>query len=64
MDRFCELCFMMVYVVLSCLFLVALWSPARRADLLAIMFVVFYLFPKCVLVNIRIKGEVCTLRLI
>ena len=36
----------------------------EMADLLAVMFVVFCLFPKCVLVHIRIKGEVCTLRLI
>ena len=56
MDRSCKLCFMLVCVVLSCLFLVALWSPAgKRADLLA---VVFWNFPKCVLVQIRIKGEV------
>ena len=30
MDRFCKLCFMLVYVVLSCLFVVALWSPAGK----------------------------------
>ena len=27
---FCQLCFMLVCVVLSCLFLVALWSPAGK----------------------------------
>ena len=30
MDRFCKLCYMLVCVVLSCLFLVALWSPAGK----------------------------------
>ena len=30
----------------------------ERADLLAVMFVVFCHFPKCVLVHVRIKGEV------
>ena len=77
---------MFVYVMLSCLFLVALWSPAgkgltswrhvgvccavvfvpcslvvtcwERAALLAVMFVVFCHFLKCILVHIRIKGEV------
>ena len=30
MDRFCKLCFMLVCVVMSCLFFVALWSPAGK----------------------------------
>ena len=30
MDRFCWLCFMLVCVVLSYMFLVALWSPAGK----------------------------------
>ena len=30
MDRFCLLCSILVCVVLSCLFLVALWSPAAK----------------------------------
>ena len=30
MDRFCKLCFMLVFVVMSCLFFVALWSPAGK----------------------------------
>ena len=30
MDRFCWLCFMLVCVVPSCLFLVALWPPAGK----------------------------------
>ena len=30
MDRFCKLCFVLVCAVLSCLFLVALWSPAGK----------------------------------
>ena len=52
---------MLVCVVLSCLFLVALWG---RADLLAVGFVVFCCFPKCVLVHIRILGEVGAMTLV
>ena len=37
---------------------------SERADLLAIMFVVFCHFPKCVLVHIRIKGEVGAVKLV
>ena len=44
---------MLVCVVLLCLFRVALWSPAGRADLLAVVFDVICYFPKCVLVHIR-----------
>ena len=47
---------MPVCVMLSCLFLVVTYW--ERANLLAVMFVVFCRFPKCVLVHIRIKGEV------
>ena len=36
----------------------------ERADLLAIVFVVFCHFPKSVLVHIRIKGEVCAVKLV
>ena len=54
MDRFCWLCFMLVFVVL-CSLLVTCWE---RADLLAAVCVLFCHFPKCVLVHIRIKGEV------
>ena len=48
-----------------CLFHVAMWSPAgERADLLAVVFVVFCHFPKCVLVHVRIKGEVGAVKLV
>ena len=30
MDHFCYACFMFVFVMLSCLFLALLWSPAAR----------------------------------
>ena len=54
MDRFYKFCFMLVYVVLSCLFLVG----RERADLLAIVCVFsLCLFPKCFLVQIRIKAR-------
>ena len=36
----------------------------ERADLLAVLFVVLCHFPKCVLVNIRIKGEVGAVKLV
>ena len=65
MDRFCSLCFMLVCVVMLCLFSVALWSSAgKRADLLTVVCVVFCHFPKCVLVHIRIKGEVGAVKLV
>ena len=65
MDRFCYLSFIMVSVVLLCLFLIALWSPAgKRADLLAVVFVMFCRLPKCALVHIRIKGEVGSVKLV
>ena len=51
---------MLVCVVMSCLFFVALCS----ADLLAVMCVVFCHFPKCVLVHIRIKGEIGAVKLV
>ena len=35
----------------------------ERADLLAVVFVVLCHFPKCVLSHIRIKGEVCAVKL-
>ena len=48
--------------MLPCMFLVALWSPAwQRADLLAVVFCHFH---KCVLVLIRIKGEVGAVQLV
>ena len=46
-----------------CLFFVALWSPAGKG-LLAVECVVFCHFPKCVLVHIRIKGEVGAIKLV
>ena len=36
----------------------------ERADHLAVVFVVFCHFPKCVLVHIRIKGEVGAVKLV
>ena len=46
------MCCAVVYV--SCSLVVICWE---RADLLAVLFVVFCHFPKYVLVHIRIKGE-------
>ena len=47
MDHFCYLCFMFIFVMLSCLFLAALGSPVgKRADLLCVVFsCVFVTFP-------------------
>ena len=39
-------------------------SYCVRADLLEVRFVVFYHFPKCVLVYINIKGEVYAVKLV
>ena len=41
-----------------CLFFVAFWSPAGKGLTSWLSCVVFCHFPKCVLVHIRIKGEV------
>ena len=57
---------MLVYVLLSCLFLTSLWLPARKgltSWLSCILcFLAFCHFPKCVPVHIRIKGEVGTVQ--
>ena len=44
-----------------CSLVVTCW---KRADLLAVVCVVFCHFPKCVLVHIRIKGEVGAVELV
>ena len=55
----------LVCVLLWCLFFAALLSPAvKRADLLAVVFVVFCHFPNCVLVHIRIRGKVGAIKLV
>ena len=59
MDRFCWFCFMLVCVVL-CSLVVTCWE---RADLLAVVCVLFCHFPKSFLVHIRIKGEVGAVKL-
>ena len=67
MDRFCKLCFMIVCVVM-CLFLAALWLPTGKGLIFWLLCVLFFLvlfhFPKCVLVNIRHKGEVDAVKLV
>ena len=52
-------CFAVVSV--PCSLVVTCWE---RADLLAAVFVVFCHFPICVLVHIRIKGEVGAIKLV
>ena len=54
-----SVCFAVVSV--PCSLVVTCWE---RADLFAVGFVVFCHFPKCFLVHIRIKGEVCAVKLI
>ena len=48
MDHFCYLCFVFAFVILPCLFLVALLSPVGKwADILALLCVIFsYVFVK------------------
>ena len=48
-------------VSVPCSLVVTCWE---RADLLAVVFVVFCRFAKCVLVHIRIKGEVGSVKLV
>ena len=50
-----------VVVFVPCSLVVTCWE---RAELLAVMFVVFCPFPKCVRVHIRIKGEVGAVKLV
>ena len=40
MDHFCCLCF--VFVMLSCLFIAALWPPAGKGMTFLLSFVMFY----------------------
>ena len=53
----------MYFAVMSvpCSLMVTCWE---RAALLAVMFVMFCQFPKCVAVHIRIKGEVGAVKLV
>ena len=53
------MCFAVVTV--PCSLMVICWEGA---DLLAVVIVVFFHFPKCVLVHIRIKGEVGAVKLV
>ena len=48
-------------VSVPCSLVVICWE---KADLLAVLFVVFCHFHKCVLVHFRIKGEVGTVELV
>ena len=48
-------------VCVPCSLAVTCWE---RADLLAVMFVMFCHFPKCVLVHVNIKGEVGAVKLV
>ena len=52
-------CFAVMSV--SCSLVVTCWE---RADLFAVVIVVFCHFPKCVLVHIKIKGEVGAVKLV
>ena len=60
------LCFTFVFIMLPCLFLAALWSPAGKGLTswlsCVLCFLVFCLFPICFLIQIRTKGEVGTVK--
>ena len=67
MDNFvvCVVC--LSIVILSCVFLAALWSPAGKGltSWLSCMFcflVFFSCFPICVLIHIRTTGEFVTVK--
>ena len=64
MDSFCCLCFMLVCVVLSSVPCSPVATCWERADLLAVVFVVFCHFPKCVLVHNGVRGEVGAVKLV
>ena len=53
MDHFCYLCF--VFAMFSCLFVVAMWSPAGMVLLCVMFYCDFVIFPCVVL------GQVCAL---
>ena len=59
---------MLMCVLMSFFFLAALWSPAGKGLSsglsCALCFLVLFHFPKYVLVHIRIKGEVCAVKLV
>ena len=56
---------MLLCVGMSCLFFVALWSPAGKGLTSWLSCVLcFVTFPKCVLVHLRIKGEVGAMKLV
>ena len=59
---------MLMCAVMSCLFLEAVWSPAGKGLIsrlsCVLCFVVSCHIPKCVLVHIRIKGEVGAVKLV
>ena len=48
-------------VSVPCRLVVTCWE---KADFLAVMFVLFCDFPKCVLVHIRMKGKVGAVKLV
>ena len=58
----------MLHVGVCCAVVSVPCSPVvncwERADLLAVVFVVFFHFPKCVLVHIRIEGEFGAVKLV
>ena len=64
MDRLSKLCYMSVGIMLSCLFLVHLWSPAEKGLTSWLGCLLFCHFPKYILVHIRIKGEVGAVKLV
>ena len=54
-------CLSCAIVSVPCSIVVTCWE---KAGLLAVVFVVFCHFPRCVLVHIRIKGEVGAVKLV
>ena len=50
MDHFCKLCFMLMCVMLSRLFSVALWSPAGKG--LTMFFCLMFVMPFCASVSL------------
>ena len=65
MDLLCFCSVLCLLCLCARLFICALWSPARKGLTIGCrVCVVFCHFPKCVLVHIRIKGEVGAVKLV
>ena len=64
MDILCFFCLVFAMPLCASVYMCLVVTCWERAYHLAVVFVVFYHFHKCVLVHIRIKGEVGAVKLV